>query len=137
MKSKNSFLGTGWSFPPTFDKGARGPIMVSDVEDIYQSLTILLDTALGERVMQPGYGASLQDKVFEPLDPILLTVIKDLVDRAITYHEARIDLEKVTVSSERYQEGVLDIEIAFIVRATNSRFNFVYPFYIQEGSEIG
>jgi hypothetical protein len=137
MKNKNSFLGTGWSFPPTFDKGMRSVRMVSGVEDICQSLSILLDTALGERVMQPRYGASLQDKVFEPMDPILLTVIKDLVDRAITYHEARIDVNRVNISSQRYQEGVLDIEIVFTIRATNSRFNFVYPFYIREGSEIG
>ena len=39
-KSFNSFLGTGWSFPPAFDVETGGVDMVSDIEDINQSLQI-------------------------------------------------------------------------------------------------
>jgi hypothetical protein len=28
------------------------------------------------------------------------------------------------------------LEIEYIVRATNSRFNFVYPYYRNEGTEL-
>ena len=34
IKQNNSFLGTGWSFPPSFDKKANGVEMVSMEEDI-------------------------------------------------------------------------------------------------------
>jgi hypothetical protein len=33
-------------------------------------------------------------------------------------------------------EGEILIEIEYIVRATNSRFNFVFPYYINEGTEL-
>ena len=39
MKEK-SFLGTGWSFPPTFLKESANIALVSDEEDIKQSLKI-------------------------------------------------------------------------------------------------
>jgi uncharacterized protein len=28
------------------------------------------------------------------------------------------------------------IRIEYVIRATNSRFNFVFPYYINEGTEI-
>lgn len=136
MNEERSFLGTGWSFPPTFDRSTKGVVMVSDIEDICQSLTILLDTSLGERVMQPKYGASLESMVFEPMNTSVLTFIDDIVRTAIVYHEPRIKLIRLEISVERQLEGVLDINIIFEVRSTNTRFNFVYPFYIQEGTEI-
>lgn len=136
MAEQKSFLGTGWSFPPTFDRGQKGVVMVSDVEDICQSLKILLDTSLGERVMQPKYGASLDSMLFEPMNTSVLTFIDDVVRTAIVYHEPRIKLIRVEISTEQYLEGWLHINIIFEVRATNTRFNFVYPFYIQEGTEI-
>ncbi|VTP99707.1 PAAR domain-containing protein [Sphingobacterium daejeonense] len=41
-KSNINFLGTGWAFPPEFNKTSNTVEMVSAVEDIDQSLNILL-----------------------------------------------------------------------------------------------
>ena len=46
-----SFLGKGWAFPPVFHTGVSPTAMVSDEEDIRQSLHIILSTRLGERVI--------------------------------------------------------------------------------------
>lgn len=134
MAANQSFLGTGWSFPPTFDRNQKSVLMVSDLEDISQSLTILLDTALGERVMQPKYGANLDNMVFEPINTTTLAQIDDIVRTAIVYHEPRIRLIEVNMSTQQQNEGILPINIVFEVRITNSRFNLVYPFYIKEGN---
>ena len=32
--------------------------------------------------------------------------------------------------------GILDISIDYTIRETNSRFNFVYPFYLNEGVQL-
>ena len=42
--NKKSFLGTGWSFPPQFNKNTGSVSMVSDEEDIKQSLNIYFNT---------------------------------------------------------------------------------------------
>ena len=76
ITSHNSFLGTGWSFPPTFDRESGQVEMVSDLADISQSLDILLSTSLGERVMVPDYGCNLDDYMFESLNNSLIGLIK-------------------------------------------------------------
>ncbi len=135
MNEKRPFLGTGWAFPPSFDKSDARVHMVSDEEDIRQSLQILLTTSLGERVMLPRYGCNLRDYLHEPLDTSLQAYLKDLIHTAILYHEPRIRMLSLGLK-EYSDEGLLEIHLEYLIRATNSRFNFVFPFYKNEGSEV-
>lgn len=132
MESENSFLGKGWSFPPTFDPLNRQVEIVSGEEDIRQSLRILLATRIGERVMQPLFGCNLDDLVFETLDTSLITDIKNKVETSILYFEPRVNLIKVEVIPQSELEGRILLSIQYIVKATNSRSNLVFPFYLSE-----
>ncbi len=135
--SFNSFLGTGWAFPPEFDLEARTVEMVSDYKDIEQSLNILLSTSLGERVMQPDYGCNLTDYVFESLNSTLIGIIKHHVENAILYYEPRIVAENVDVTavdSFDLIEGKFTITVEYSIPQTNSRFNYVYDYYLNEAS---
>lgn len=136
MDSENAFLGRGWGFPPTFDKASKSVGMLEEVKDIESSLEILLSTRLGERIMQPNYGCNLDEMVFEAMNLTMLTYMKDLVENAILYYEPRIDLEGIEIDTSQELEGVLLIIIDFTVRTTNSRYNYVFPFYKNEGSNI-
>ena len=132
----DSFLGTGWSFPPHFDASSGVVEMTSDEQDIQLSLQILLSTRKGERVMEPGYGCNLDELVFEPMTTTFKSYIREMVRTAILYYEARIDLNLVKIDDSRETEGVILIILDYTVRTTNSRFNFVYPYYKKEGTEI-
>lgn len=134
-RRQNSFLGTGWAFPPTFTRGPQSVVMVRDEEDIRQSLEILLTTSIGERFLRPDYGCDLRRYVFEPLDEGLVAYIRDLVDNAILYHEPRVRLLDLTLTTQA-DEGTLLIELTYVIRSTNSRKNFVFPFYKDEGTDI-
>ncbi|WP_299211881.1 GPW/gp25 family protein [uncultured Dokdonia sp.] len=136
MDSKNSFLGTGWAFPPAFIKAQKQTKMISNEEDIKSSLHILLTTRLGERVMFPEYGCNLEELLFESLNRTLITYTVDLIKTAILYHEPRIDVLQIDISETDPLEGKLVIAIDYIVRATNSRTNVVFPFYKEEGTDI-
>lgn len=136
MKERTSFLGTGWGFPPSFEAQRGGVVMASDEEDIEQSLKILLSTRLGERIMLPDYGCNLEDLLFSPMDLTLKTFVRDQIQTAILYHEPRIDPIKVDFSESNDLEGELLILVEYIIRATNSRKNMVFPFYKGEGTEI-
>ena len=131
-----SFLGRGWSFPPDFTGPAAGVKMLEDDADVASSLEILLSTTPGERVMQPLYGCNLSELLFESLDTRLSTLMTDKVESAILYYEPRLTLESVTLDDSRAREGVVLIQIEYRVKSTNSRFNFVYPYYIQQGTDI-
>ena len=133
---EKTFLGTGWSFPPSFDKRTSSVKMISDVEDIRSSLHVLLSTRLGERVMVPNYGCNLDELVFESMDTSFETFITELIRIAVLYHEPRIDLESVDYQTGNINEGILLIVINYKIRATNSRENFVFPFYKNEGTNV-
>jgi phage baseplate assembly protein W len=134
MPEAKDYLGRGWSFPPAFDRNSGGVQLVEAREDIEQSLDILLSTSLGERVMQPEYGCNLRDLQFEPINATLVGYLRDLVTNAILYYEARIKLLKVEVSDENAHEGHLVITVEYLIRGTNSRYNYVYDFYTKEGA---
>lgn len=136
MEINESFLGTGWSFPPSFDKTARFVRMSSDEKDIRESLLVLLSTRPGERIMVPGYGCSLESLLFESINLTLTTQITDLIRTAILYYEPRIDLENVTLDETHILDGRIDIILNYRIRTTNSRQNMVYPFYRNEGNDI-
>ncbi|WP_240337175.1 GPW/gp25 family protein [Rufibacter psychrotolerans] len=131
-----NFLGRGWSFPPTFDHLSGQVDMLEGVADIQSSLHILLTTMVGERLMQPRFGCNLEEMIFESLDTTLKTQLTDKIETAILYFEPRIDLERVFLNTTRELEGLLLIEVDYRVRTTNSRFNFVFPFYKTEGTEL-
>lgn len=136
MENKKSFLGTGWSFPPEFEKTQKSVKMTTDEEDIRNSLHILLTTKLGERVMLPDYGCNLQELLFEELSTTLITYVQELIKTAILYYEPRIDVLNIDISETDPLEGQLSIEIEYKIRATNSRTNMVFPFYKEEGADI-
>jgi len=131
----NSFLGTGWSFPPSFNAQTGAVTMTSDEEDIQLSLQILLSTRRGERVMEPTYGCNLDEMVFEPVNNTFKTYIAEMIRTAILYFEARIDLKSVVVDDSQQLQGIVLIVLDYTVRTTNSRYNYVYPYYITEGSK--
>lgn len=135
MADGGSFLGTGWTFPPTFTEGGDDVLLVSGVDDIEQSLAILLATARGERVMQDDFGADLSEFLFGEISRGLMGRVRAVIEDAILHHEPRIALNEVEVSDAEAEAGKLLISIDYTVRATNSRYNMVYPFYLNEASE--
>jgi uncharacterized protein len=138
MTPEQRFLGRGWSFPPTFLKSGpaearRGEVVMSEgVENIRESLRIILGTTLGERIMRPDFGCNLEDQVFNAMNASMVSYVENMVKTAILFHEPRIDADDIAVVPDQ-AAGRLDIRVSFTVRGTNSRFNLVYPFYVNQG----
>jgi phage baseplate assembly protein W len=132
----NDFLGRGWSFPPNFNPQLQTVEMTEKKEDIEKSLQILLTTTVGERVMQPRYGCNMEELLFESLDTGAKTILKDKIKTAILYFEPRIEAKRIDLNTQNELEGEILIEIEYVVRSTNSRFNFVFPYYRNEGTEL-
>jgi uncharacterized protein len=135
MDRDTSFLGTGWSFPPEFSR--RGAVrLVSAEEDIVQSLRILLSTTPGERIMQPSFGCGLKSQLYETIDESTITVLKDVMRRAILFFEPRVTLDTILADASQAVEGRLDFQIHYTIISTNTRHNIVYPYYVREGTDV-
>lgn len=129
----DAFLGRGWSFPPELTE--NGIRMSSYEQDIRESLCVLFSTSPGERVNRYDYGCPLRRYAFEPLTTQTMTRMRNDINRAVTLYEPRVLLEDVSFD-DRPEKGVLLISVTYTVVRTNNRNNMVYPFYINEGTNI-
>jgi phage baseplate assembly protein W len=125
------FLGIGWKFPVELDDDERLRF-VSEEAKIQESVLIILGTARGERVMRPDFGSRLHELVFAPLSTSTGALAVRYVTEALVSWESRIDVLDVQALVEDPLSGKLTLNINYRVRATNSEFNLVYPFYLRE-----
>ncbi len=134
----SAFLGIGWSFPPRFEKSAAGAgvAMVAAEQDIEESLRILFGTQRGERLFEPKYGLDMQSQLFEPMGTTMRTLLEERVKIGILIYEPRIEPLGIRVGSPDPHSGELHIELDYKVRATNSRYNLVFPFYRSDSNEV-
>lgn len=135
-KKNDSFLGRGWAFPPAFNYDRGTTDLVEEENDIEQSIRIILGTIPGERVMRPAFGCSLRNFVFESNDPTHKTMLKDAVYDALLYHEPRIKVEEINIEDDTQEFGRFNIHVLYTVIITNTRNNMVFPFYINEGTNL-
>jgi len=131
LREHKAFLGVGWAFPVQVDPTSDSALAAYE-DDVRQAIRIILATDPGERVMRPDFGAGLNALAFEPIGTGTAALVRHTVEQALVRWEPRIDSIEVTVTS---QPGTarLDIAIAYRIRATNTFYNLVYPFYLLEG----
>jgi uncharacterized protein len=127
------FLGHGLGFPVEIDDTGALPYASAE-NKVQQSLLIILGTARGERVMNPDFGSRLHELVFEPNNSSTKGRIVQYVNEAIVKWEPRVEISRVNVTTDPATAGKVLVDIEYRVRATNSRFNLVYPFYLRESS---
>ena len=131
------FMGRGLKFPLQIDPKTGKIAMVSEEEDIAESIGIIIHTVQGERVMRPDFGSNVLDYIFSAAsDSMRQSLAFDLKEQ-LGYLEPRIDDIDVRCKETNELEGAIIVELSYRVRSTNNRYNRVYPFYKTEGSEGG
>jgi phage baseplate assembly protein W len=123
------FLGAGWVFPIR-PNAAGGLGYVGGDDNVEQSLAILLQTALGERVMRPDFGADAPRLVFAPGSEQFLHLLETTVRDAIVNWEARVDVLSVVAEADPVDPARITVSIAYAIRQTNTRKNLVFPYYL-------
>ena len=136
MDQEKSFLGRGWSFPPTFSKEMADIEMVSKEEDIRQSLQIFFNTKIGERIMRSNYGCVVHEYLFEKAESNILDKLAFELQQSLRLYEPRIMVIDVIANKSDVINGLIEFDIIYEVNSTNVRDNIVFPFYINEGTEI-
>lgn len=126
---EKDFLGVGVGFPL---KVKDGKIAWSKYEEsIKESIMIILGTARGERVMRPDFGCGLSELVFSRNDTSTASRAIFVVEEALRKWEPRIELIKVDANADAGEKSKLVISIEYRVISSNTRYNLVYPFYLE------
>ena len=134
IEPQKKFLGSGWAFPPGLDGEGRIRL-VSMEEDVRQAILIIVQTVLGERAMRPDFGAGLHNLVFEPVNRTTMALVQNAVERALIDWEPRIDIDELRVETDQNERHTLEIHLKYTVRATNTQFNLVFPFFLLESEQ--
>ncbi|MGH8684462.1 MAG: GPW/gp25 family protein [Nitrosospira sp.] len=127
-------LGVGWGFPAGLgdvsQKQAARFAVAEYEESVRQSISIILSTAKGERVMRPDFGSGLSELAFAVNNQTTQAMAAFEVREALQNWEPRIEVLRVETSSAGDRGEQLMIFIDYRVRTTDNRFNLVYPFYL-------
>jgi phage baseplate assembly protein W len=86
-----------------------------DEDSIKESITNILLTDRGERLMQPNLGGNIRAMLFENITPGVMTMIEDQVRTTIDLYETRAELIDVLVTSN-IDDNVVKIEVQFYIR---------------------
>lgn len=122
------FLGRGWTYPLAVQ---RGSVRSSGGEDsIRESIILILSTARGERVMRPDFGCRLNELVFSPNTMSTATLLRSFIEEALQNWDPRIEVDDITVTP-RSDRSELEVSIDYSIRASNSKYNLVYPFFLE------
>jgi len=135
MENKG-FLGTGWSFPPKFDKYSKSVKMDDGEIDIENSIRIILGTYPGERLMNPKFGCTVKRMNFENIDKGNVTSIQEIVGNSLLLYEPRVKFENIEIISQDEQEGLIILQLNYNIISTNTRHNIVFPYYFTEGTNL-
>jgi len=125
-------IGVGVSFPVRLERGRL--LFAGGILKIRQSIEVLLSTSVGERQMMPEYGCGIHDLLFQANSAALRGVVQGKVRDALMRWEPRIDVIDVRVDTPPEERNMLTIHVDYRIRADNSFYNLVYPFYLIEGA---
>jgi phage baseplate assembly protein W len=136
LETSKDFIGRGWQFPVEFKKNLGTAVMLSGDDDIRNSLEVLFATRVGERIMHSSFGSALDSFLFMPINRSTITYMKAVISDEILFNEPRIILNDIDIQPSADADGKLDIIFDYTVSATNNRYNYVYPYYLTEATNL-
>jgi len=104
---------------------------VYDFDSVMQSVTTILSTIKGERLMLPEFGSDLKFILFEPMDHITEQLIESEIKDAINRWEDRITITRVDVTSLYDRNGYA---ISIKSRNNTTLENDVTEFFIKSNA---
>ena len=119
------FIGRGWAFPPTFRKERCSVDMIEGKDNVQNSIAIILSTGVGERIMRPDFGANMERLLFSPLDATLTSLMRNIVEKAILFHEPRVNVNAVEFETVP-EEGLVRILLDYTVRVNEPQAQFCF-----------
>jgi uncharacterized protein len=126
----DKWTGTGVRLPFLPDPATGGLARVDGMDLIRQSVSTILDTEPGERVMLPGFGCGLRRYLMEPNTLTTRTSMAADIRTALETWEPRIRLVNVAVTPGE-DPSLVWVDIAYVRLADLRPDNLVYPFYLR------
>ncbi len=96
---------------------------ISGIDHLRQSITNILTTPIGSRVMRRDYGSRLFTRIDNPLNAELIALVYSDIVEALFNYEPRFELLKVSVVSMDKQKMILDLEGKYTATGESLKVN--------------
>lgn len=83
--------------------------IISHIDQIRQSISDILTTPIGSRVMRREYGSLLPELIDRPIDDVLILQAYSAIYTALLRWENRVIIEAINISQVR--QGVLEVRL--------------------------
>lgn len=130
--TQRDIIGTGWEFPPLFDKDEGGVRLISDQEEIENSIYVILHTAIGERVMRRSFGSNLHELLFEPLTTNIKTYMSTSLRESLELNEPRISVNSIRLEQNDPHLGRVDILVEVSILESRQALSLVIPYQLPQ-----
>ena len=128
-QKQRNYLGQGVSFPMRVNK--QGNLTLSrEVNNIEESILIILLTEPGERLYRPDFGCRLHELAFAPLNSETLMLMRIYTQEALDRWEPRIQVENITTQAINIR-GQVNITINYRIKNSYDKRSLVYPFFLK------
>jgi len=112
-------IAVGWPLLPLPDE--NGQLAWPNAEtSVRQTVEAILRTRVGEQLMRPRFGGSLEDFVHEPNTLTTRRRIHDAIVAALTTWDPRVTLDRVEVWEVASDATQVRVEIAYRLRRTGA-----------------
>ena len=121
----NTFSYSGISFPPRRAGKSGFFALATDEELVKESIYVILNTRKGEMPMNPSFGTSVDDNLFDSVDKSMQGIICQQLKQDIETWEPRVSVASISSYS---QENTRLFDIRLVMKATGAEFSTSVPF---------
>jgi uncharacterized protein len=128
--SAASPIGQGIAFP--LRTNVQGQFQISNqVQNLEESIRIILQTDIGERVYRPEFGSRLSELIFAPMNTQTLLLLRVYTQEALEKWEPRIVIDAIRTEPDPIR-GCVEVTLEYHPKDSHDQRSLVYPFYLRE-----
>lgn len=116
---------SGVSFPPRRSGKSGFFALATDMDLIRQSIYVILNTRKGEMPMNPDFGTSIDDNLFDSIDHTMQGILCQQIQNDIQTWEPRVAVNSITAYAK---EDVRLFNISLTIKLTGQQFTTEVPF---------
>jgi phage baseplate assembly protein W len=130
-KTKNNFVidrddskSIGLKLPLVLDNGEKASTKTT-LEAVKQNILNLLNTELGERVMQPNLGIKLKKFLFEPFNENVVNQIQDSILDSMNYWLPFVIVNNIQVQMSDSERSTLNVSVNFSLKKDPEKYESI------------
>ena len=130
-KSKNNFIidrdeskYVGLKLPLVLDSGEEASTKTT-LEAVKQNVLNLLNTEMGERVMQPNLGVALKKFLFDPFTENVVLQIQDVIIESMGYWLPFVIVNDIQIKMSDSETSTMNISVNFSLKKDPNNYESV------------